>query len=76
MGLECRPAPVVTEAEIEAEKQRMRAINTRPIKKVAEAKARKKKRLQARPSLSCLRVLQCKIITEPAMELPFRCDEK
>lgn len=33
--------------EIEAEKQRNKAIDTRPIKKVAEAKARKKKRLQA-----------------------------
>ena len=34
--------------EVEAEKEHMRAVDTRPIKKVAEAKARKRKRLQVR----------------------------
>jgi len=36
----------VTKADIEAEKARLAAIDARPIKKVAEAKARKAKRLQ------------------------------
>jgi AdoMet-dependent rRNA methyltransferase SPB1 len=38
----------VTREEIEAEKARLAAIDARPIKKVAEAKARKRKRLQVR----------------------------
>ena len=33
---------------MEEEKARLRAIDARPIKKVAEAKQRKRKRLQAR----------------------------
>ncbi len=38
----------VTKAEIEEEKERLKAVDARPIKKVAEAKARKRKRLQVR----------------------------
>lgn len=40
------PPLQVTKADIEAEKARLAAIDARPIKKVAEAKARKAKRLQ------------------------------
>jgi hypothetical protein len=36
----------VSKEDIEAEKARLAAIDARPIKKVAEAKARKQKRLQ------------------------------
>jgi AdoMet-dependent rRNA methyltransferase SPB1 len=36
----------VTKAEVEAQKAEMAAIDARPIKKVAEAKARKRKRMQ------------------------------
>jgi hypothetical protein len=39
-------AAQVTKEDIEAEKARLAAIDARPIKKVAEAKARKQKRLQ------------------------------
>ena len=42
----CRPPAILSKDDIEAEKQRFKAIDARPIKKVAEAKARKKKRLQ------------------------------
>ena len=42
----CRPPAVVSKEEVEAEKERMRAIDARPVKKIAEARARKKKRLQ------------------------------
>jgi AdoMet-dependent rRNA methyltransferase SPB1 len=40
-----RPAPQITGAEYAAAKEELRAIDARPIKKVAEAKARKRKRL-------------------------------
>lgn len=43
-----RPAPQVTAEEIKTAKDQLRAIDARPIKKVAEAKARKRKRLQAK----------------------------
>jgi AdoMet-dependent rRNA methyltransferase SPB1 len=36
----------VTKEDIEAEKARLAAIDARPIKKVAQAKQRKQKRLQ------------------------------
>lgn len=42
----CRPPALVTQEEVEAEREHMRAVDARPIKKVAEAKARKRKRLQ------------------------------
>ena len=37
---------MVTKGDVEAEKQRLKALESQPIKKVAEARARKKKRLQ------------------------------
>ena len=40
-----RPPPILTREELEAEKQELAAIDARPIKKIAEAKARKKRRL-------------------------------
>ena len=43
-----RPPAVLSKEEVEAEKETMRAIDARPIKKVAEAKQRKRKRLQVR----------------------------
>jgi AdoMet-dependent rRNA methyltransferase SPB1 len=43
-----RPAPQITAEEYKAAKEQLRAIDARPIKKVAEAKARKRKRLQAK----------------------------
>ncbi|CAL8471869.1 g11411 [Coccomyxa elongata] len=43
-----RPPAVLTKEEVEAEKASMRAIDARPIKKVAEARQRKRKRLQTR----------------------------
>ncbi len=44
-----RPPALVSREEVEEEKARLRAIDARPIKKVAEAKQRKRKRLQACP---------------------------
>jgi AdoMet-dependent rRNA methyltransferase SPB1 len=41
-----RPPAVLSREEVEVEKREMRAIDARPIKKVAEAKQRKRKRLQ------------------------------
>lgn len=53
---------MLSKEEVEAEKATMRAIDARPIKKVAEAKQRKRKRLQVRlirQLRSCIpRVLQ------------------
>ena len=43
-----RPPALVSREEVEEERARLRAIDARPIKKVAEAKQRKRKRLQAR----------------------------
>ena len=45
MLLSGRPPPVLSREELEAEKQELAAIDARPIKKIAEAKARKKRRL-------------------------------
>ena len=42
---ECRPPPAITQEEVQEEKARLKAIDARPIKKVAEAKARKQKRM-------------------------------
>ncbi len=46
----CRPntLALVSRDEVSAAKQRLRAVDARPIKKVAEAKARKQRRAQAR----------------------------
>eukprot|EP00250_Pteridium_aquilinum_P005462 c1554_g1_i1 orf=81-2570(+) len=40
----CQPIKPVTKEDVEAMKAQFNAINTRPVKKVAEAKARKKRR--------------------------------
>lgn len=44
----CRPPAILSKEDVEAEKANMRAIDARPIKKVAEAKQRKRKRLAVR----------------------------
>lgn len=41
-----RPPAVISQDEKDAEKAALRAVDARPIKKVAEAKARKRKRMQ------------------------------
>ena len=41
----CRPPVAISQEEVQAEKDRLRAIDARPIKKVAVAKARKQKRM-------------------------------
>ncbi|KAK9814670.1 hypothetical protein WJX72_009544 [[Myrmecia] bisecta] len=43
-----RPPALVSKEEMEEERLRLRAIDARPIKKVAEAKARKRKRVQVK----------------------------
>eukprot|EP00210_Caulerpa_lentillifera_P004630 g4416.t1 len=43
-----RPQRMVTREEIEAEKEMLRAMSCRPIKKIAEAKSRKAKRMAQR----------------------------
>ncbi|KAL0044666.1 hypothetical protein WJX82_004707 [Trebouxia sp. C0006] len=40
-----KPPPAITQEEVQEEKARLKAIDARPIKKVAEAKARKQKRM-------------------------------
>ena len=44
---------MLSKEEVEAEKREMRAIDARPIKKIAEAKQRKRKRLQVCASMPC-----------------------
>src|SRR4051812_44066598 len=45
-----RPIQPVTKEEVETEKLRLRAIDARPIKKIAEAKGRQKRKAQAKMS--------------------------
>ncbi len=49
-----RPPPVLSREELDAEKQELAAIDARPIKKIAEAKARKKRRLAVRQCCAAL----------------------
>ena len=51
----------ISRDEVEAEKAVMRAVDARPIKKIAEAKARKRRRLQVLLLLECID----KGLTEP-----------
>lgn len=48
----CRPPPAITQEEVQEEKARLKAIDARPIKKVAEAKARKQKHMAVSTTLS------------------------
>lgn len=43
-----KPPVAISQEEVQAEKDRLRAIDARPIKKVAEAKARKQKRMASK----------------------------
>ena len=45
----CRAPVVLSKEEVDAERAALRAVDARPIKKVAEARLRKRKRL----SVSC-----------------------
>lgn len=53
-----RPPELVTKEEVDLERERVKAVDARPIKKVAEAKNRKRKRLQV-SSLACMTHLAC-----------------
>ncbi len=46
LTLACRAPALISQEEKDAEKAALQAVDTRPIKKVAEAKARKRKRMQ------------------------------
>ena len=53
---------MLTREELEAEKQELAAIDARPIKKIAEAKARKKRRLAVNTSYSFATVLAARLL--------------
>lgn len=48
----------MTKGDVEAEKERLKVQEAQPIKKIQEAKARKKKRLQVNMPLLCARLDQ------------------
>lgn len=65
---------MLSKEEVEAEKASMRAIDARPIKKVAEARQRKRKRLQVRlfPGVhvyrkTCRDKLECRPYPSPLL---------